>query len=188
MIVENADEADILFKQAAKPMTSPKQRSCDEPLSTFSPQKSNGSILGTSRNFLAAFRLVGGQQNIIDGEQMDERDAMALLSSKVTVDPSNEQDATPLLQSLGHIPLEIIQAAADVNFTAPRMTIAKCLGRFPEDEANRARFLDADMGDLRRNPSVPNAVFKTCQISFAQIREASPSAADLFSLMCVLDH
>jgi hypothetical protein len=112
---------------------------------------------------------------------------MALLNAKMTVNPLNEQDATLPLQSLGHIPLAISQAAAYINFRAPRLTIAKYLALFREDEANRTRFLDEDMGDSRRDSGVPNAVFKTWQISFAQIREASPSTADLFSLMCVLD-
>lgn len=63
------------------------------------------------------------------------------------------------------------------------MTIAKYLAYARQNE----KILLADTGDLRRDPSVPNSVLVTWHISFDQIRESSPPAAELLSLMSVLD-
>jgi tetratricopeptide (TPR) repeat protein len=65
--------------------------------------------------------------------------------------------------------------------------VAKYLAIFWENEANRTKLLNEDLGDLRRDPSVPNAVITTWQISFDQIHNDRPSATELLSLMSVLD-
>ena len=63
------------------------------------------------------------------------------------------------------------------------MTIAKYLEYAQQNE----EILLADIGDLRRDPSVPNSVLVTWRISFDQIKNTFPSAAELLSLMSVLD-
>jgi hypothetical protein len=62
MILDNADDAGVLFEQASNPPTkevSQNNGSNFEPLFAFIPQNPNGSILVKSRNRLAAFKLVG---------------------------------------------------------------------------------------------------------------------------------
>lgn len=98
-------------------------------------------------------------------------------------DKSSENDITALVDTLERLPLAITQASAYISVRKTRMTIAKYLTFARQNE----EILLADTGDLRRDPSVPNSVLITWQISFDQIKESFPRAAELLSLMSVLD-
>lgn len=188
MILDNADDPNLFVGQRTDSSTNDGDTaSSGAPLSSFLPQTLNGSIVVTSRNQSAAFKLVGDLHHIIIVEPMDARDGMELLRAKTPIDTSTEKDAEILLKSLEYVPLAITQAAAYINVGATRMTIQKYLAFFHENEATRTRLLDQDAGDLRRDPMVPNAVITAWQISFDQIRKDQPLAAELFSLMNVLD-
>jgi hypothetical protein len=50
------------------------------------------------------------------------------------------------------------------------MTVSKDLDYFHQNEAVQTSLLGRDGGDLRWDPSVPNAVVITWQISFDQIK------------------
>lgn len=63
------------------------------------------------------------------------------------------------------------------------MTSARYLPFLREIE----RVLLEDMGDLCRDPDMPNSVIKTWRPSFNQIKKGRPKVAELFSLMSVLD-
>lgn len=63
------------------------------------------------------------------------------------------------------------------------MTISKYLTYIGEIEALQLK----DMGGIRRDFTVPNSVIITWQISFDQIKKTDPQAAELLSLMSVLD-
>ena len=188
MILDNADDETFLLGQVTDPPSQDhSMTSGTAPLSRFIPQTPHGSVLVTSRNRLAAFKLVGNRHNVIEVNPMDEGDALEMLKAKISVDRSTERDAKRLLQDLGYIPLAISQAAAYINARTMRMTVTKYLAIFRENEANRTKLLNEDSGDLRRDPGVPNAVITTWQISFDQIRHDRPSATELLSLMSVLD-
>src|SRR6266536_3638545 len=61
-------------------------------------------------------------------------------------------------------------------------------GGHEEDRiSSPSTLLDEEFGDLQRDPGVPNSVIKTCQISFNQIKKNRPKAAELLSLVAVLD-
>ena len=185
VILDNADDANLFFNQTSTEDS--EATSVHAPLARYLPQTPNGSILITSRNRLAAFKLVGDQQNLMDVGPMDEDNGMALLRTRMELESKAEPDAQLLLQSLGYIPLAVTHAAAYINIRATRMKIREYLDFFDENEANRTKLLDEDSGDLRRDPGVPNAVITTWEISFDQIRRDRPSAAELLSLMSVFD-
>ena len=188
IILDNADDETFLFGQVTdSPSQDHGMANGIAPLSRFIPQTPHGSVLVTSRNQLAAFKLVGKRHNLIEVNPMNERDALEMLKARISVDRSTERDAKRLLHDLGYIPLAISQAAAYINVRTMRMTVAKYLAIFWENEANRMKLLNEDSGDLRRDPGVPNAVITTWQISFDQIGNDRPSATELLSLMSVLD-
>ncbi|KAJ4167391.1 hypothetical protein NW754_011206 [Fusarium falciforme] len=81
------------------------------------------------------------------------------------------------------MPLAITQAAAFINRRAPRMSTSKYLDEFRRSDTKRARLLNRDAGDLRRDESASNSIVTTWQITFDQIRRERPSAADLLSFM-----
>ncbi|MCJ1405825.1 hypothetical protein MMC11_009055 [Xylographa trunciseda] len=183
MVLDNSDDAEIYF--------SPRKRSADgtprnqytPPLCSYLPQSSKGSILVTSRNRQAAFRLTNNIEHVIDIPLMDEEDAKTLLHKRLPNDKSREDEIISLIKTLERLPLAITQAAAYISVRRTRMTVAKYVKYLGENE----EILLADMGDLRRDPNVPNSVLVTWQMSFDQIKKSYPRAAKLLSLACVLD-
>lgn len=63
------------------------------------------------------------------------------------------------------------------------MTISSYLSYFRQNE----KILMEDMKDIRRDPSVPNLVIITWRLSFDQMKRACPQAAELLSLISMLD-
>lgn len=188
MIIDNADDTDILF-----PVNSPRRTedgtSLDDHiiLSDFLPQSSNGSILITSRNRDLAYRLTGNYASIIDISPMNKDDAMALFKKKLVCTPDEHDDAVGLLEALDFMPLAISQAAAFIQQRKPRMTTKRYLEDMRKDDDDRAKLLQKDIGDDRRDGRASNAIITTWQISFKYIQQNWPTAADLLSLMCFLD-
>jgi hypothetical protein len=67
------------------------------------------------------------------------------------------------------------------------MSVSKYLDYFRGDEVKQIALLSMDGGDLRRDPKVPNAVVKTWQISFDQIKRQNALAATILGQMCLFD-
>jgi hypothetical protein len=189
LILDNADDATmfthIMDTTGQQPTQCKEGEAPHQSLLKYIPQTSKCSVLVTSRNSDAAARITGNN-SIINVGSMSETESIALLKAKLGYEPL-AVDSLELIQALGHIPLAITQAAAYISRPARRMSIAKYLELFRESEVNQSSLLDKDEGDLRRDPDVPNAVISTWQISFNQIREESPFAANLLSLMSALN-
>ena len=188
LILDNADDADIFFGPLAAPPTQNDTASIKPPcLSRFLPQTGMGLILITSRDEGTAFRLTGGQKQALRVDIMSEDDTIALLTRKLPEDPSDESAKKGLIVELDSVPLAITQASAYITVQGSRMTIAKYLQFLRHDENNQINLLSKNEVDLRRDPEVPNSVIRTWQISFSQIKNQNPAAADLLSCMCMLD-
>jgi tetratricopeptide (TPR) repeat protein len=188
MILDNADDASVFFNSAKGRQPSKADGSLQETeyLSDFLPQSQNGSILITSRDRDTAFRLTGNYTDIIKVEPMDKHHALALLQKKLDSSP-DEDDALKLLQNLDYIPLAITQAAAYIKQRAPRTTVSTYLNELSRSDRDRARLLEKDVGDIRRDGRASNSIISTWQISFEHIREVRASAARLLSLMSFFD-
>ncbi|KAL8697127.1 MAG: hypothetical protein Q9201_007291 [Fulgogasparrea decipioides] len=156
------------------------------PLSSFLPQTQTGSILITSRNRDAAFRLLGSDRDIIEIEQMGESHALQLLRKKIGGE-IDEADAVRLVQVLDCMPLAITQAAAYIKQRAPRITVSRYLDVFRKSDEDQESLLNRDAGDIRRDPSAKNSIITTWQISFEYIRQQTASAAQLLSWMSLFD-
>jgi hypothetical protein len=118
---------------------------------------------------------------------MTQKDAEQLLHKKIPDGLSSAPERVELVKELDYLPLAITQAAAYISARATRMTVSKYLTLYRSDEVSQSRLLDEDSGDLRRDPGVPNSVIRTWQISFDQIKGKWLSAAELLSLMAMLD-
>ncbi|KAH8671817.1 TPR domain protein [Tricladium varicosporioides] len=182
MIVDNADDLNVLFKQTADHNSAQVVHS----LSNFIPQSQNGSIVLTSRNRNVAFRFTGRDSDIIKVDPMNEAHAIALLHKKLE-GSLNMTGAAELVQALDYMPLAITQAAAYISQRAPRINILKYLQDFRRSDKNRASLLQRDTADIRRDSTALNSIMVTWQISFEHIREEWPSAARLLSLMSLFD-
>ena len=188
LILDNADDADMFFSPHAVPTTQEYATNIEPPcLSRFLPQTGSGSTLITSRDEGTALRLTGERKQVLRVDVMSEDDTVALLTKRLPEDASDESAKKELIVELDSIPLAITQASAYINVQGTRMTIAKYLDFLRRDEKSQIHLLSKDEADLRRDPGVPNSVIRTWQISFSQIKDHNPAAADLLSCMCMLD-
>lgn len=185
LILDNADDSDVFFDQP--PTTTfqhPESQSPTMPLVMYIPQTSRGgSILITSRNRDAAFRLTDNVENLIDVPYMIKEDATTLLCNKLPKDNSSDEEKFELVDLLEYLPLAITQAASYISVRRTRMTVARYSNLLRKSD----RILLDDMGDLRRDPTIPSSVLLTWHISFDQINKENRSAAELLSVMSVLD-
>ena len=188
MVLDNADDANVFFHQKIPHVPQIGGEVHDtRTLSSYLPQNAKGSILISSRDRNAAFRLAGKDDRIINVAPMGKETANKLLARKLPRDPSDEETRNILLDALEYLPLAITQAAAYIAVKAPRMTISKYLDFFRQNESSQVSLLSKDGGDPRRDPEVPNSVMTTWEISFDQIKDQNASAAGLLSCMCVLE-
>ena len=187
MIVDNADDSGVFF-----PHNKPQTRLADNPdreiqsLSDFLPQSPNGSILITSRSRDVAFRLTGSYTDIVSVDPMNKEHALTLVRNKLQGSFAPD-DAAALVEALDYMPLAITQAIAYINQRAPRATVSRYLQDLRRGDRDRAKLLDMDIGDFRRDGTASNSIISTWQISFEHIHKTKPSAARLLSLMSLFD-
>ncbi|CAI4213498.1 unnamed protein product [Parascedosporium putredinis] len=161
MIVDNADNVDEFFRKS----------------------EGQGATRGPiSRSLDAAERLTGSNPTIIRIPPMEQSQALQLVERKLGSDIDTSA-AMDLVEALEYIPLAVNQAAAFINYRAPRMTIRSYLEDFRASDKKKSMLLESDRGDLRRDQGVSNSVIKTWQITFDQIKDERPDAASLLSLM-----
>lgn len=185
MILDNADDKNIFFnQQPAATSQNPAFQNSTIPLITYLTQTSRrGSILITSRDREAAFRLTYSVECIADVPYMSKEDAVALLCKKLPNDPSGDGGRFELVELLEYLPLAITQAASFISVKRTGMTIAR-YSKFLHDQEG---ILLQDMRDLRTDPTVPNSVLLTWRISFDHIRKENRPAAELLSFMSVFE-
>ncbi|KAK8143532.1 hypothetical protein G3M48_007092 [Beauveria asiatica] len=169
LILDNADKFDTFFSQTE-----------EFPIASYLPKRNNGKVLITSRNLDVAERLTGGHKAIISIPEMESDEALLLLQEKLT-SGYDTATAIDLVRCLDYIPLAVNQAAAYIN--RRRISIHDYMERFKEGDKKRISLLKHDGGDIRRHDSVSNSVAITWQVTFNQIRQESPDAARLLSLL-----
>ncbi|KAF1954309.1 hypothetical protein CC80DRAFT_567449, partial [Byssothecium circinans] len=145
-----------------------------------------GSILVTSRSRDVAYRLTGAYASVVEVKPMGKDDALALLLKKLGP-IINEDEAVELIRALDSMPLALTQAAAFVKQRAPRMSLSRYVDEVRRSDRDRARLLEKDVGDSRRDGRASNSIIATWQISFEHIRKQAPTAARLLSLMSLFD-
>ncbi len=152
----------------------------------YLPQREGGSILITSRDRSAAFRLVDEAHHLLEVRAMTAEEASAILNKRLDNHLGSDEERSTLATTLERIPLALTQAAAYIN-RRPRMTIARYLDILNQDEEGGVSLLQIEESDLRRSEGVPNSVVRTWQITFDQIRAYHKSAADLLVRIVLFD-
>ena len=161
-------------------------------LKEYLPRSKQGCIVFTTRDKKAAVKLAS--PNIVEVPEMDEDGAVELLQ-KSLIDPSllsDQQHAKALLRELTYLPLAIVQAAAYMNENSMGpadylLLLNKQEENFNEQEENLIELLGKDFEDDWRYRSVKNPVATTWLISFEQIRNRDPLAAEYLSFMACID-
>ncbi|ERS99122.1 hypothetical protein HMPREF1624_04318 [Sporothrix schenckii ATCC 58251] len=176
LVFDNADDISIWFNQAAGESGR---------LIDYLPKSQHGSIIFTTRVKKEAVRLTG--RNIIEMSAMDEDGGKQLLRNylldKDLVD--NREDTAALLARLTYLPLAIVQAAAYIN--ANNISLRDYLSLLNEQEEEVIDLLSEDFEDEWRYRDVQNPVATTWLVSFGQVRQRDPLAADYLSFMACVD-
>jgi tetratricopeptide (TPR) repeat protein len=154
----------------------------------FIPISQKGSILATSTNVDAAQLITGNCADHIDVGEMSEDEALALLKSKLHRKVIyTDDDARELVRAAEYMPLAISQLAARISIEFPRLTLSQAIDKLNNPDQDATRLLEGSAHELNRDVRRTNSVVKSWHLSFQYVREKSPSAARLLSLMCLFD-
>ncbi|KAF4637077.1 hypothetical protein G7Y89_g980 [Cudoniella acicularis] len=187
MVLDNADDAEVWIEPAI-------QQSSEEdgpyrlaPLIDYIPRGSHCFVLITTRNGQLGKRLVEVKSGKpIDVLPFSPKDAENLLRRKLSEnDDISQEDANEITEALDYLPLAITQAAAYLNQNS--ITAAEYLYLFKTGAADTAELLEQCIYDAGRDYEIKNSVFQTWKISFDQILKQDLRAAEMLSLMAVLD-
>ncbi|CAI0655102.1 unnamed protein product [Colletotrichum noveboracense] len=165
MIVDNADDFEMLFSKDDG------GNNARIPTASYLPKKDNSKILFTSCSWDAAERLTGNSKTIHQVPTMEKAQALLLLQKRLGQDVEKAA-AVRLVRTLKYIPLAINQAAAYINKRSPQVTIQSYLDEFQKSESRKGTLLRSDRGDIL-----------TWQVTFKQIKQEQPQAANLLSLI-----
>ncbi|RDL35854.1 uncharacterized protein BP5553_06466 [Venustampulla echinocandica] len=183
LVVDNADDIETFFGPTSD--TSQVRGKSAIPLAKFLPRSPDGSMIITTRDKRIGDRLADRAKTIMV-LPMVNREADNLLRLTVPIQSgSEESESKELLDALGYLPLAITQAAAFINENT--MTVVEYLEAFYSSNSELQELLSQDLGDPRRDLDTQNSITRTWKLSFDQISRQKPRAAELLSLMSVLD-
>lgn len=174
MILDNADDAEIMYGSE-----SPRLADC-------LPKSDQGSILLTTR-----FRKVGASftttRNTIDLQKMTFEESESLLRARLGDKPlgQNNHLYQELAKELERTPLALVQAASFMSQNC--IPLETYLQMYRESDVSKIRLLGENFEDDVRDSEAKNPIATTWIISFDYIRIHVPQAAELLSLMSILD-
>jgi tetratricopeptide (TPR) repeat protein len=183
MVLDNADDAATFFGNRSAGAV--QERGILESLARYLPQSSKGSILVTTRDKRVGERLAD-REKPIEVFPMNASDSMQLLRSRIAEDDWSDVDAMRLIEELAFLPLAITQAAAFISENS--LTVSEYLELLDTGDADLKDLLSEHLEDPRRDLDTENSVMRTWKLSFDQISKGKPRAAQILSLMAVLDH
>lgn len=183
LIVDNADDEAAFF--ANKSRESTQELGPSKPLARYLPKSTKGSVLVTTRDKRVGQRLAG-REKAVEVLPMTAQDSKDLLQSRIAEEDWDDTDAMRLIEELTYLPLAITQAAAFISENG--ITISDYLELLDTSETELKDLLSEHLEDPRRDLDTENSVMRTWKLSFEQISRGKPRAAELLSLMAVLDH
>lgn len=183
LVVDNADdEAAFYAKRSGGPI---QQQENSKPLARYLPKSAKGSVLVTTRDKRVGQRLAG-REKIIEVLPMSAHDSKSLLQSRITEEDWDDANAMILIEMLTYLPLAITQAAAFISENG--ITISEYIELLDTSDTDLKDLLSEHLEDPRRDLDTENSVMRTWKLSFDQISKGKPRAAEILSLMAVLDY
>lgn len=183
MIIDNADDASMFY--GTRPNDPHSIHKDSKSFARFLPQCSHGRVLITTRDRRLGERL-SHRQGSIQITPLSAANSKDLLRSKISEENWSEDDALKLVEYLSSLPLAITQAAAFISENS--VTVSEYLETLVKDESDLKELLSEHLEDPRRDWSSENSVIRTWKLSFEQISKESPRAAEVLSLLAVLDY
>ncbi|KAK3373972.1 hypothetical protein B0T24DRAFT_283145 [Lasiosphaeria ovina] len=171
LIIDNADDTKLLFG--------------DTVLTDYLPFSRKGSILFTTRNHELGVGLVESESHIIPVEEMSKDEALKLLQKNLKSDQMSDiRSNEALLEFLANLPLAIRQASA--YMAKKQISTTQYLELCKSSDEDMIELLSRDFEDRHRYKSIQNPVATTWLISFRNISDHDPLAANYLKFMCFL--
>lgn len=180
MILDNADDRDFWLG----PQNSIAQTG-NMPLIHYLPRCIAGGLLVTTRDRQLGHQLLGKKQQPLPISRLEPKEAQSLLSAKLSDQQLNPEDIEKLARELEYLPLTITQAAAYLEQT--EISASEYLEMFRAGQSDIPNLLEESIYDPSRDHESSNSVFQTWRLSFEQLTMQNSKAADMLSLMAVLD-
>ena len=182
MVLDNADDRDLWLGPQKK---SAQDKSAMIPLIHHLPRCAAGGLLATTRDRQLGHQLLERKQLPLPVSRLESKDAQLLLSVKLSDQQLRPEGIEKLAKELEYLPLTITQAAAYLEQTD--ISATEYLEIFRAGQSDIPNLLEESMYDSSRDHESSNSVFQTWRLSFEQLETQSPKAADMLSLMAVLD-
>ncbi|KAK8139498.1 hypothetical protein PG984_002878 [Apiospora sp. TS-2023a] len=176
LILDNADDS-LIFCNPDKTAAN------GEDLRQYVPQSPQGAVLVTTKNKKAAVDICG-PENVVDIPEMTNQESLLLLRKRLGERHAADPRAHELLDCLEHLPQAVTQACAFMAYNT--INCAEYLELF-NDPREQANLMEEAYADLRRDSEIPNTVVATGILSFQQIQKEDPKAAEIMSLISVID-
>ena len=182
VVLDNADDRDLWLGSNQKVVQTDHSLM---PLIHYLPRCSAGSLLVTTRDRQLGHQLLERKQQPVSISRLEPKEAQSLLSAKLSDQQLDSEDIEKLAKELEYLPLTITQAAAYLEQT--EISALDYLEIFRAGQVDIPNLLEESMYDPSRDYESSNSVFQTWRLSFEQLTRQSPKAADMLSLMAVLD-
>ena len=188
LILDNADDASMFFRLKPDGRELSNERdfsaSSNKTLARYLPTCGSGLVLITTRDKRVGERLSSREKSVEVGF-MSASDSIELLRSKIVDEDWDESDAMRLVRELSYLPLAITQAAAFISENC--ITVSDYLDQLHSSKEDMEELLSEHLEDSRRELDTENSVMRTWKLSFDQISKTMPRAAEMLSLLAVLD-
>ncbi|MCJ1246054.1 hypothetical protein MMC30_003258 [Trapelia coarctata] len=185
LILDNVDDIEALQEGCNLTSAQLDQKQATASISSYIPPSESGLILITTRDRRVGERLAHRQQPILV-QPFTDKDAKHLLRCKLP-EPDDwvEADSLELLEFLDHLPLAITQATSFISEN--RITLTEYLGLLRAGNSDTRDILREDLPDPGRDIEIRNSIYRTWRLSFDQISRQNPRAAEILSIMAILD-
>ena len=192
MIIDNADDTSTFSRSCGLPheYRTATEGSVRGTLTRLIPSTPHGKVIFISRNKQVVLQLTDHGRTL-QVPRMTREEALDLFDRKTDSDTLYREKEIDLkardelLEVLGYLPLAVIQAIAYIR--ANSLSARAYLNLYTDNLDARARFLGKDFTDLSRDGDRLNAVTQTWALSFDQIKQQRPQAAELLSTMSLFD-
>ncbi|CUS15457.1 unnamed protein product [Tuber aestivum] len=173
LVIDNADNEEDFIGNGGR-------------ISKFVPQGQRGTLIFTTRSL----RVVSWQNcERIEVGKMEEDEAQALFSKRLgnwnTTGDEEKEAITMILESVHHIPLAIVGAAAFMSETQTLPSTYWKIFRGSDEQARR--LLSQPFCDIQREADMTESILATYFVTFDRITLQMPRAAELLRLITFLD-
>ena len=185
LVLDNADDQGMFFEPVIRSQLDDSLQQQLGMLARYLPRSTQGATLITTRDRRVGERFAERDKPIVV-LPLDIADATSMLRSRIPdhLDLS-AAEVGELLERLQYLPLAIAQAASYIS--EEDVTLARYLELLRPENVDAKLLLEQDYYDPKRHPDIHNSVFRTWKISFDQIQRQTPRAAEILSLMSMLD-